>query len=243
MIPPEELSVGHLVILNNPKYRPNDLGRICKVIGIDYKPYKYGYNLGWSDYVANLQPIDNNPFGDAFGQYLNFIKPIPLTKDILENWCGFIMSMHLNCWSPDERLNLKVEDDKISYWESVSADGEFIELDEIKYLHQLQNLCAFKKIPLNINIPECDYVHSPTPIFKDTWISVADSLPLCYMTSFDWDGKKSDPILVELTDGEYVVAECYEGFIDGESFFDWYIKSSGNQIPDSKIYGWMKIPI
>lgn len=50
------------------------------------------------------------------------------------------------------------------------------------------------------------------------WNSIADSMPLCTQTG-DWDGKKSDEILVLTKDYIPFICTCYEGILDGSKYF------------------------
>jgi len=56
------------------------------------------------------------------------------------------------------------------------------------------------------------------------WILINDEKPICYEHG-NWDGLKSDPVICQDKDGEYHVAICYEGILDGTRFFDWYDKN------------------
>lgn len=53
------------------------------------------------------------------------------------------------------------------------------------------------------------------------WHKLKDRTPLAYQTG-DWDGKKSDKVLVCALSGKYYVAEMYEGVIDGNEFCRFY---------------------
>jgi len=55
------------------------------------------------------------------------------------------------------------------------------------------------------------------------WISTKDQTPLCYQTG-EWDGKRSDIVLCVDKNGGIHLAQCYEGFMDGSEFFEWYDK-------------------
>ena len=76
---------------------------------------------------------------------------------------------------------------------------------------------------------------------KIIWQCPKKDKPLCYQTG-NWDGKRSDQILVELKDGKYVVATCYEGTMDGSSFFDWYHGVDEWELKEEDVRRWMKIP-
>ena len=55
------------------------------------------------------------------------------------------------------------------------------------------------------------------------WIETKELKPNCWETG-DWDGKRSDMVLCIDKNQEYFLAECYEGTMDGSSFFEWYDK-------------------
>jgi hypothetical protein len=76
---------------------------------------------------------------------------------------------------------------------------------------------------------------------KIIWHNPESRKPLCYQSG-DWDGKRSDNVLVELKDGNYIVAVCYEGVLDGCRFFDWYEGIEKYELKESEVRRWMKIP-
>jgi hypothetical protein len=53
------------------------------------------------------------------------------------------------------------------------------------------------------------------------WYKVQNKKPIAYKSGC-WDGKKSDPVLVQTKDGRFVVAEMYEGVLDGNEFCEFY---------------------
>ena len=76
------------------------------------------------------------------------------------------------------------------------------------------------------------------------WIEVNDTLPLCVSTG-DWDGKQSEIILAETITGKKFLAQCYEGFMDGSAFYDWYQVdeiNSNDWLINESVSRWMKIP-
>jgi hypothetical protein len=79
---------------------------------------------------------------------------------------------------------------------------------------------------------------------ESQWISVEERLPVCVETG-DWDGRKSELIIGETITGKKFIGCCYEGTMDGNTFFDWYqvdeINKSDWLVNDS-IMRWMKIP-
>ncbi len=76
------------------------------------------------------------------------------------------------------------------------------------------------------------------------WIDAREEQPLCVSTG-NWDGKQSDIVLAETFTGKKFLAQCYEGFMDGSKFYDWYqvdqINSNDWLITES-VSRWMKIP-
>ena len=57
--------------------------------------------------------------------------------------------------------------------------------------------------------------------FAQRWISVEDELPICY-ESGDWDGLRSDFVLVKNKNGAWRKGRLYSGIIDGSKYSDWY---------------------
>ncbi|MCT3693474.1 hypothetical protein HZP84_16205 [Elizabethkingia anophelis] len=70
------------------------------------------------------------------------------------------------------------------------------------------------------------------------WNSVKDKMPLAYKTG-DWDGKKSDPILVMGEDDKYRVATYYEGYMDGTHFQEFY--DDGEYLINKEVTHWLEI--
>ena len=69
------------------------------------------------------------------------------------------------------------------------------------------------------------------------WSKIKDIKPLAYQTG-EWDGKKSDKVLVCTLIGRYFVAEMYEGILDGIEFCDFY-EDRGFEIEN--VVFWMDI--
>jgi hypothetical protein len=59
------------------------------------------------------------------------------------------------------------------------------------------------------------------PTEQDNWISVEERLPHC-LESGNWDGRRSDFVIVEDVDGLPHIGRLYSGHIDGTDFNDWY---------------------
>lgn len=53
------------------------------------------------------------------------------------------------------------------------------------------------------------------------WKDIKKEKPIAYKKG-DWDGLKSDKVLVSTGFGKYQVAEMYEGILDGSKFCDFY---------------------
>lgn len=77
---------------------------------------------------------------------------------------------------------------------------------------------------------------------ENKWYYIEEKTPICYESGV-WDGKKSDVVLVETKNIDYVLAEVYEGFMDGSDFREWIDSSqNGYTIKEDKIRRWMYIP-
>ncbi|MEA1848973.1 hypothetical protein U9K52_08635 [Chryseobacterium sp. MHB01] len=53
------------------------------------------------------------------------------------------------------------------------------------------------------------------------WIYIEKEKPICTQTG-SWDGKKSNELIVRDFKGNHHIAVCYQGFIDGAYFCDFY---------------------
>lgn len=110
MIQSNELRIGN--------YVKDDIGRIGKVVSI-------GSNTIRLKMEFSTMKIDTN-----HDQYGLDVEPIPLTPEILEN-AGFVKNKYGNRFIKDELTNDIVKSNGF-YMANVSQ--------ELKYLHQLQNL-------------------------------------------------------------------------------------------------------
>ena len=61
--------------------------------------------------------------------------------------------------------------------------------------------------------------------FATKWIPVEQELPLCY-ESGDWDGLRSDFVLIKDKYNNWSKGILYSGIIDGHNFNDWYSTES-----------------
>jgi hypothetical protein len=69
-------------------------------------------------------------------------------------------------------------------------------------------------------------------------------LPSCWEQG-NWDGKKSELIIGETITGKRFIGCCYEGYMDGSSFFDWYENSElleTDYLITETVVRWMNIP-
>lgn len=62
--------------------------------------------------------------------------------------------------------------------------------------------------------------------------------PIAYEIG-NWDGKRSNEVVVEDDDGEKYIARLYEGFLDGSEFKDW-IDNNGYTL--FNIIKWIELP-
>lgn len=73
------------------------------------------------------------------------------------------------------------------------------------------------------------------------WNKTEESLPHAYQTG-DWDGKRSDQVMIQLKDNIVCIGVLYEGVIDGEEFQDWYsIDAEGREWDRVNPLYWRKI--
>lgn len=70
------------------------------------------------------------------------------------------------------------------------------------------------------------------------WKDVKEETPVTYQEG-NWDGLKSDPVLVVDVDGVFHVAVVYEGYMDGSHFIDFY---DNRDFELSNVTHWCKIP-
>lgn len=70
-------------------------------------------------------------------------------------------------------------------------------------------------------------------------IPITDEKPLTY-ESGEWDGLRSDLVLVKNNKDNYCVGRLYCGRIDGSEFEDWY--TDDDYEIQGEIVGWQKLP-
>ena len=71
------------------------------------------------------------------------------------------------------------------------------------------------------------------------WIRVDERTPRTYETG-DWDGKRSDLVLLVTEFDDIKVGRLYEGFMDGVHFKEW--ADGDSWTIDERIIKWLPIP-
>ena len=117
----------------------------------------------------------------------------------------------------------KSAEDHEQYKEKHGLSGEIIPV----WKHQQSTQPTEKAVSdeVNIVLDNKKELMPITPTEKseavEGWRDISISRPFAYMTG-NWDGKKSDKVLVRTKDRTIHVAVMYEGFMDGNEFVDFY---------------------
>lgn len=53
------------------------------------------------------------------------------------------------------------------------------------------------------------------------WIPIEEELPICF-ESGEWDGKRSEFVLVKHSNSNWRKGRIYSGILDGHKYNDWY---------------------
>lgn len=130
----QELRIGNLVFIENDLL-PETKGKIYKVYGVSEK-----YNF---DFPESTGTVSLNQIGTIrnYSQFDEFIKPIPLTKEWLLKF-RFKKSVEDFYSIKTGRKNVTLEI-CLSEQRTILFNkrlNEYIELKNIEYVHQLQNL-------------------------------------------------------------------------------------------------------
>ena len=82
---PSELRIGNIVTIDNPRFHPTLKGAPLVITGINKRVYN-----GEATYDVQLEHINQEPntYYDTYSQFMKFVKPIPLTEEILLK-CAF----------------------------------------------------------------------------------------------------------------------------------------------------------
>ena len=75
---------------------------------------------------------------------------------------------------------------------------------------------------------------------KLNWIELKLQKPTATETG-EWDGKKTDFLLVKTISGKVTIAQAYIGFLDGHYFCDWY-RENDYELND-EVLEWMPLPV
>lgn len=75
------------------------------------------------------------------------------------------------------------------------------------------------------------------------WKASISYKPICFKKGW-WDGKQSEIVLACDVDGNIFLAQCYEGEIDGNRFYEWYRIDtiSKNEWLVENVSMWLTIP-
>ena len=147
MMNENELRIGNIVLVSNEQCHPQLKDVLMKVTSIQHR-----HDL--PEYSVRIERVVKDKFdvNVDYGQLMRFIKPIPLTEELLLK-CGFTFSNLYLAYIHDELwVEIKQNDGK-GYWRIESDNGEYdnkwyltseaeytVSEKPIEYLHQLQNL-------------------------------------------------------------------------------------------------------
>jgi hypothetical protein len=84
------------------------------------------------------------------------------------------------------------------------------------YIPSTPGIVGFK-----VNGNKLEAVYKDKEKLEMVWFDFKEKKPLCYRTG-GWDGRKSDPILVNTHSGSLHLACAYEGILDGSEYFEFY---------------------
>lgn len=138
MIQPNELRIGVIVTVDNPKHHPKLKDVPLKVIGVEEKVIE-----GAITHSVRLEHINQkvNMFYETYSQFIKFIHPIPLTEEILLK-CGFEKYKMLG-YDTHFTYSLFIGGETINITAIYNADFSIMLhglARGIKYLHRLQNI-------------------------------------------------------------------------------------------------------
>ena len=74
---------------------------------------------------------------------------------------------------------------------------------------------------------------------KPDWIDAEKHKPLAYEKG-NWDGLRTDYLLVRTASGKITIARAYIGFLDGSDFCDWYLQDDFSL--NEEVTHFMKLP-
>lgn len=133
MTQPNELRIGNLLSLNNPEHRPDEHGKILKVVGVTEE-----YPL--------VQLVHDPNRIMSFGQFWHFIDPIPLDESWLRR-AGFVLSPYDEMVWENGPLTIcygygSMSKERAYHYghDYEKGNGYSCLYQPINYVHQLQNL-------------------------------------------------------------------------------------------------------
>lgn len=84
---------------------------------------------------------------------------------------------------------------------------------------------SHKKYLANVELEALEKFHKQEVAFLQSqipqWVSVETDLPVCFEKG-DFDGLRSDFVIVETKEGEHRIARLYKGQSDGSKWQCWY---------------------
>lgn len=119
-----ELRIGNLVTVNNPKYHPKLKGVILRVTSI---------SPNGDDYSVGLEHINQKPntYYETYSQFIRFIEPIKLTKKLITDF-GIVFEKDYSSWIKGS-FNLESKNGNFFF----EVYSHYI---QVECVHQLQNL-------------------------------------------------------------------------------------------------------
>jgi hypothetical protein len=146
MIQANELRIGNLFYFNNPSAWNNYLNEIVVISKIkneitekEKETWKYSFGS-----VSFYLLKDKN---ETFNQFSQYIKPIPLTEEILLK-CGFVKGFD-NFYRKNKSYMIEI----CFFDKGILVTNQSVCLSGIKHLHQLQNLyfaLTCKELEINL---------------------------------------------------------------------------------------------
>lgn len=134
MIDPKELMIGNLIMIDNEKHHSHLKDIPLIVTAINPKPgIGYGESLNYS---ISLEHINQKPntYYESYSQFIKFLKPIPLTEDILKR-LGFVWN---NGTLRKERFRFMDKQERFGGGFSLFIGDYYAK--HIKNVHELQSI-------------------------------------------------------------------------------------------------------
>jgi hypothetical protein len=127
----KDLRVGNLVLTNNPKYRSQDVGKIAYVLNINSEKEFEGM-IG----TATIYHLENE-WKDTYGQFLEYLQPIPLTEELLLKFGFRKESIPVK---QNTVLHETYDLNNLHLLRRIEFNQIWYNNIQVKYVHQLQNL-------------------------------------------------------------------------------------------------------